>query len=606
MVMKTNVLHMMQEVKEKIRQAIVAWLVEAGVDAPQVVFERAAQPEFGEYASNAAMRYAKQLGKNPLELAETLAVHLESLSIPGLMTAEAVRPGFLNLHFSPEVKIGQVGTILERRSAFGSNESHLGEKWVIEHTSPNPNKAMHIGHLRLNLVGMGIVQLMKAAGAEVIADAVYNDRGISIAKAMYGFLAHMKQNDAVPTDIQFWISHKEAWLTPEAKGMKPDEFITECYVLGEADTKASLEIDAAVRQMVVAWEAEDAAVWELWRHVLQFAYDGNERVLARLGSHWDKVWYEHEHYQAGKAYIERGLESGLFTKLEDGAILTNLEEQYKLPDTILLKNDGTSLYITQDIALTDLKKRTYGADRLVWVIGPDQSLALKQLFAVCEQLGIGSLDEFTHVSYGYVGLKNEDGSFKKMSSRAGTVVLLDDVIDTVKATICERFKAEEKHDVATREALSETLALAAVKFAFLKPDRMQDISFDLQQSVDVQGDSGMYVEYTYVRTQSILKKAGMVSVETIPAVAELGVEAELLRTMLYFEDVVQKSIDDLSVHHVAQYLLELCAAFNSWYGKEVILDGTEREAYRLAIVTAIGQLIENGGALLGIEMVDEM
>lgn len=597
---------MMQEVKEKIRQAIVTWLAEAGVEAPVVSFERAAQPEFGEYASNAAMRYAKQLGKNPLELAETLAAHLESLTIPGLMTAEAVKPGFLNLHLSPEAKIGQVATILEEKNGFGTNESHVGEKWVIEHTSPNPNKAMHIGHLRLNLVGMGIVRLMKAAGAEVIADAVYNDRGISIAKAMYGFLDHMKRNDTAPTDVQYWIGHKDEWFTPETKNMKPDEFITECYVLGEADTKADPETDKVVRQMVVDWEAEDAAVWELWRHVLQFAYAGNERVLARLGSHWDKVWYEHEHYKEGKAYVERGLESGLFTKLEDGAVLTNLEEKYKLPDTILLKNDGTSLYITQDIALTDLKKRTYGADHLVWVIGPDQSLALKQLFAVCDQLGIGSLDEFTHVSYGYVGLKNEDGSFKKMSSRAGTVVLLDDVIDAVKETIRARFDTEAKHDAARREMLSEKLALAAVKFAFLKSDRMQDISFDVEQSVDVQGDSGMYVEYTYVRTRSILKKAGMISVETIPAVAELGAEAELLRTMLYFEDVVQKSIDDLSVHHVAQYLLELCAAFNSWYGKEVILDGTEREVYRLAIVAAVGQLIENGSGLLGIEMVDEM
>lgn len=590
----------------KIEKEIEDWLVEAGVADSVVQLERAAESKFGEYTTNVAMRYGKGLGKNPLHYGEELAAFLQARGIEGLERAEAVGPGFVNLYLTEALKTAHLITIRTAGTAFGQNQLHGGEKWVIEPISPNPNKAMHLGHLRNALVGDGIIKLLRASGAEVVADAVYNNRGIAIAKVMYGYLAHMKQAANLPTDITYWTEHQHEWFTPEGKNLKPDLFVTECYVRGEGDCKLNPEIEQFVRQLVVDWENNDKNTWKLWEYVLSLAYLGIDRTLSRLDIHWDKIWYEHEHYQNGKEYVEKGLARGVFRKLEDGAILTTLEESYGLTDTVLLKNDGTSLYITQDIALTDLKKKTYSADRLVWVVGPEQTLAMKQLFAVCEQLGIGNLSDFTHVSFGYVGLKGELGEFKKMSSRAGTVVFIDEVIDEVKYTIKERFVAEGKHDEVTTEVLSETLALAAVKFAFLKSDRNQGISFDVEQSVDVHGDSGTYVMYTYVRTQSILRKAEVVegSGYTIPT--ELGEEAELLRTLLYFEAVVVKATDDLSVHHVAQYLLEVCSAFNSWYAKEVILDGSSREAYKLEVVMATGIVIKNGLALLGISTIDEM
>jgi len=242
----------------------------------------------------------------------------------------------------------------------------------------------------------------------------------------------------------------------------------------------------------------------------------------------------------------------------------------------------------------------------VWVTGPEQSLAFKQLFAVCEQLGIGKQDDFTYVTYGYVGLKDAAGAFKKMSSREGTVLLIDDLIDQVKDTVKMRFAEEGKHDPAIQLILSEQLASAAVKFSFLRSDRMQSLSFDVEQSVDVHGDSGMYVMYTYVRTQSILRKAGSSASAPVTTPKELGEEADLLRSLLYFDEVVKKSTADLSVHHVAQYLLEISSEFNSWYAKETILDGSDREAYKLAIVRAVGITLQNGLGILGIETVDEM
>ena len=597
---------MVIDILTRLRAEIEQWLKDAGITEPVVILERSASSEFGEYSTNVAMKYAKLLGKNPMEIAETLVSFLSEKRDGAVEKIEFVRPGFVNFYFTPTAKIEHVDGINKLGDAFGKSTNLAGQKWVIEHTSPNPNKAMHLGHMRNNFVGMGIVRLLKNSGAEVVSDAVYNNRGISIAKNMYGYLAHMKKDESIPTDLKYWFEHQDEWFTPEEKNLRPDLFVTECYVLGEKDFSSNPEIEHTVRQMVINWEAHDEATWKLWAQVLQYAYDGVGMTLDRLGSHWDNVWYEHEHYQEGKDYVEKGLKMGLFKKLEDGAVLTDIEEKYNIPETILLKKDGTSLYITQDIALVDLKKKTYGADKLVWVVGPEQTLAFRQLFAVCEQLGIGEISDFTHIAYGYVGLKNEDGSFKKMSSRAGTVVMVDDVIDGVKTTIKKRFDEDDRHTEEVKEDLAEKLALAAVKFAFLKSDSNMDLSFDIEQSVDVHGDSGMYVMYSYVRTQSILRKAGAEGAGQSTTPSQIGSEAELLRTLLYFEDVVSKSVADLSVHHISQYLLELSSEFNTWYAKETILDGSEYQSYKLSLVRAVGVTMKNALAIVGIETVDEI
>lgn len=593
---------MIQAIKTHIRAEITQFLIAQGVENPVVLLERTIDAQFGEFSTNVAMRYAKELKNSPVKVAEELTEYLNTKALTYVEKVDFVAPGFVNVHLTQAALVTQIGTILQSAEEFGKNDSLKGEKWVIEHTSPNPNKAMHLGHLRNNLVGMGLVRLLQAAGAEVVSDCIYNDRGIAIAKVMYGFLVHMRKTATVPADINHFVKQPSDWYTPKELEMKPEVFIAQCYVQGEDDFKNSVEAEGLTRQMVVDWEAKDEGVWQLWRQVLVYAYLGNERILDRLGSHWDKIWYEHEHYEKGKEYVQEGVKSGVFQKLEDGAVLTNLEKDYQLPDTILLKKDGTSLYITQDLALTDLKKKTYNADKLVWVVGSEQSMSFKQLFAVCEQLEIGKVADFTHIAYGLVGLKGEDGSFKKMSSRAGTAVFIDDIIDGVKAAIEERFKEAEKNP--DRE-VSETLALGAVKFAFLKSDSSQDIIFDAEQSVDVAGDSGMYVLYTFVRTQSILRKADTKELATTTVTTQ-GQAAGLVRSLLYFEDVIDTSVRDLSVHHIAQYLLELSSEFNSWYAKETVLDGSKEEAYKLAVTKATGIVIQNGLRILGINTVKQI
>lgn len=586
-------------------------LLEKGVKYPNVYFMRPVSFEFGDITTNVAMQYANKLQINPLDLAMELAEIIKKNSF--VKSVEVINPGFINVTLVPEFFFNMIKEIILGEHNYGRNNSLNGKVWAVEHTSPNPNKGMHLGHLRNNLIGMGIVRLLKWNGATVITDAVDNNRGIVLAKVMYGFLSHMRKSKKQPTSVSYWIANKNKWYTPKEKEMDPSLFISECYVLGENDSKNE-EVKEIINNYVLLWEEKDINIWKLWKHVLKYAYDGRDATLSRIGSNWDYEWHEHEHYAIGKEYVSKGLKEGIFERLDDGAVLTNLDD-YNLPNTILLKKDGTSLYITQDIALTDIKKKKYKADRMLWIIGNEQSLAMSQLFAVCEQLGIGHRDMFTHTSYGNVSLKYEDKE-KKMSSRTGNVVFIDTLIDDVKNKIKKHFYSEGKTDLYTINVLSEKVALAAIKFNFLKVDRNQNIIFDIKESIQITGSSGVYVLYTYVRAVSLIrKKKFSINNLTIKSVGiyprimtpdNIGSEKEVLQLLMLFPHIIEISTDDLSVHHIAQYLLELSSAFNSWYGKEKILDGSSYENYKINIANSVAIVIKNGLKIMGIKVVEQL
>lgn len=589
-----------ESLRRDIRNNLTEYFSGRGVAAPEIALDTPDHSEHGDITNSSALKYAKELGQSPVAIAQEGIRFLREKNIAGIAKIEFAAPGYINIFVDATYLRGVIGDIISAGDSYGRNERFGGQKWVIEHTSPNPNKAMHLGHLRNNLIGMGITRLLELSGAEVVCDCIDNNRGIAIAKLMWGFLEHQRKDGVGGHTVEQWHAHKNEWLTPEEAGELPDVFVTNSYVMGEKDFRNDPLVEAKVRQMVVDWENNDPLIRELWKHVLEYSYEGIQRTLKRLGNRWDKVWHEHEHYQDGKDAIEAGLAKHIFVRLEDGAVLTNLEA-YNLPDTILLKKDGTSLYITQDIALTTMKKALYKADRLVWVIGPEQSLAMKQLFAVCEQLGIGTLSNFTHVSYGYVGLKTDSG-FKKMSSRDGTSVMIDDVLDSAKKNILDsRFGSLNP---AEAEELSEKLAVAAVKFSLLKIERTQDMAFDISQATEMQGDTGIYVMYTYVRLISILEKAAAEGLQIEPAAIDCA--AEVVKKMFLYNVAIAKSAESFSLHHIAQFLLQLCAEFNSWYSKEKILDGSDAQSHKLAVVKALSQIIKNALAILGIPVVQKM
>lgn len=580
----------------------------------------ATDSRFGDLSCNAAMQLFGNLTdeqkqelniKSPRDLAQHLAdqiqkkIEANSQLISTISEISVAGPGFINFTLSDQY-LTQLPFHITSSKNFGNSNWGEDKKWEIEHTSPNPNKAMHLGHLRNNVTGMAIANLWQSQGIEVFRDAVDNNRGIAIARLMWGYLKFAHKENKTIIDLNYWFEHQDEWFTPQDKNLRPDKFVDELYLQASQDCKADSESEQKVRQMVVDWEKGEEQTWALWERVLSYSHQGQELTLNRLGNVWDKVWHEHEHYQKGKDLVDEGLKKGVFQKLPDGAILTDLEK-YNLPDTIVQKADGTSLYITQDLALTKLKKESLQAEKLHWVVGPEQSLALKQLFAVCEQLGIAKLQNLTHLAYGYMSLKGEG----KMSSRLGNVVYIDDLIDAVKAEV-EQVMGQSKQEFTAQEQeeISEIVSLGAIKYSILKVGRMSDTAFDLETALRLDGNSGPYLQYTYTRARSVLAKADNKEAKYTSIDPQYSLNPEekaVLRLLVRYPDIVTKAAKSNEPSGVANYLFELTQRFNGFYNKhQIIAEEQANQNFRLLLTSSVAQVIKHGLTLLGIDTPPKM
>ena len=480
---------------KSIKTAIRAIGVEEEVD---FVLERPKDEKNGDFATNAAMVLSKSLKKNPLKIAEDIKKNMELPPI--VKTVEVAAPGFLNFDIDDSYYLHFIIEVLENGPKYGRLEWGKGKHWLIEHTSANPNKAMHFGHLRNTVLGMAVSNLWEAVGIEVTRDYIDNNRGIAIAKLMWGYLKFARKDESDPVDLHFWFENRDKWRTPEETGEKSDHFIDKLYTQASQEFEKDKKVEKFVRQLVLDWENEDVENWELWRLVMNYSHQGLRATLERLGGIVDQYWYEHEIYKQGKEIVEAGIEKGIFKKLKDGAVVTDLKD-FKLPDTIVLKKDGTSLYITQDLALTKLKKETFHPDKMHWVVGPDQNLALRQVFAVSDQFGVGEYDSFVHISFGYVTIKGSG----KMSSRKGNVVYIDDLLDQAKEEVKLRI-AEKEFTDEEKESISEKIGVGSVKYSILKLGRTSDLEYDFETSLSFDGDSAPYIMYTIVRAFNIVKQ----------------------------------------------------------------------------------------------------
>lgn len=582
----------------KIIAALQRALAELDVLDIVPTLEHPAELAHGDWATSVALAASKVAKKSPRALADEIVKKLGE--IDGVVEVTIAGPGFINFSLSRKFFADSLADINAIGTEWGKNAHFKNQIWVVEHTSPNPNKAMHIGHLRNNVVGMAFTRLLRFSGATVTTDAIDNNRGIAIAKLMWGYLKFARKDVKTDLNLEYWFDHQDEWQTPNDREQRPDRFVDELYVLGSQDFEEHKDVEAQVRDLVVRWEAEDEKVWALWKLVLDYSYEGQRMTLERLGNEWQHVWHEHEHYREGKQYVQSGLEKGIFKKLDDGAIITSLET-LGLSDTVLQKSDGTALYITQDIALTKLKKEKYKADHLVWVIGPEQSLAMQQLFAVCEQLGIGKRDEFLHLPYGYMSIKGVG----KMSSRKGTVLYIDDVLDSTKEKVQEILQERELDD-AEKDALAEDVALAAVKYSILRAGRLRDIEYDREESTRLDGDSGPYLQYSHTRALSVLSKASGEKLQASTAMVPDAL-SDLERVLYRFPEVVERAASEYEPHYVTTYLTELAAMFNSWYAKEKIVDAKDPHSpYKLALTQAFATTMKNGLWLLGIKAPERM
>lgn len=539
---------------------------------------------------------------NPEQIGEKIGQYLVE-NVPEIADFNVVK-GFLNLVVSDAYYIDFFHEV-QHAENFG-RKAESGNAVMVEYSSPNTNKPLHLGHVRNNLLGYSVAEILKASGKKVYKTQIINDRGIHICKSM---LAWKK------------FGHGE---TPESNGLKGDKLVGNYYVMfdkaykeeqsyliaqgktkEEAEKQAPLIIEA--QDMLRKWEAGDVETVALWKKMNNWVYAGFEQTYTNLGVNFDSYYYESNTYLLGKDNIEEGLKNGVFYKKEDGSVWCDLTED-GLDEKLVLRSDGTSVYMTQDIGTAIQRVKDHpDVGGMIYTVGNEQDYHFKVLFLILKKLGFDWAQHLSHLSYGMVDLPSG-----KMKSREGTVVDADDLImemaDTAKTISIELGKLEGYNETE-KEELYKIIGLGALKYYILKVDPKKRILFNPKESVDFQGNTGPFIQYTYARIQSILRTAKETSVS--PEIAQTILhpkEKELLKTLAAYPDTIQLAAENLSPALIANYTYDLVKEFNSFYQQVSILgaDSAGEISFRVALSQKVGEVIASSFALLGIDVPERM
>jgi arginyl-tRNA synthetase len=463
--------------------------------------------------------------------------------------------------------------------AFGRPASPASRRVVVEFSSPNSNKPLHLGHLRNMAIGESTGRILSFCGDQVVRTSINNDRGVHICKSMLAY------------------AECGSGATPETAGRKSDHFVGDYYVLFGKKASGDESWNVRAQELLRKWEAHDGPTVALWKKMNRWAFDGFAETYRLFGVAFDKEYFESNLYQSGKEIVADGLKRGVFTQRGDGAVVADLEKE-KLGEKVLLRPDGTSVYIIQDLYLAVLKDKEYHYDLSLYVVGNEQEHHFAVLKALLRRLGNPIADRIAHLSYGMVELPEG-----KMKSREGTVVDADDLImdtqELAKAELKVRYSLSEKET----DERSRKIALAAVKYQLLKVDVAKNMVFDPKKAISFEGDTGPYLLYSYARASSILRKAG-----NIPAAAAGRLEkseVRLLKKIAAFPGTVQAASGRLSATIVAVYAFELAQAFNEFYHSCPVI-GSAGAPFRLALVRAFRAVLKKCLWCLGIEEIEEM
>jgi len=517
--------------------------------------------------------------------------------------------GFLNLIFHDSFWI----SFLDKEGCnqnFGMQKQRHEKPVVIEYSSPNTNKPLHLGHIRNNLLGFSLAAILKANGYKVIKVNLVNDRGIHICKSM---LAYLK-----------WGNNE----TPESSGLKSDHLIGKYYVLfnreyktqihdlmekglteEEAENQAPLMIES--QELLRKWEAKDPTIHELWKKMNDWAYRGFDETYCRLGVDFDKIYYESETYLLGKKMVIEGVDQGVLKRKEDGSIWADLRD-VGLDEKVLLRSDGTSVYMTQDIGTAQLRYDEYLPSRMIYVVGNEQNYHFDVLTRVLAKLGRDYASHIFHLSYGMVELPQG-----KMKSREGTVVdadnLMDDMLQTAETTARELGKANEFSNDEALE-LFRMIGLGALKYFILKVDPKKNMLFNPVESIDFNGNTGPFIQYTYARIQSLLKKAksnGITlthSEKSLQPYSLLHIEREVLKLLYQFPNIVQLAGKEMSPAQIANYVFDLAKEYNQFYQDVPVLkeENPVTVSFRIQLSAFVAMVIKLSMTLLGIEVPSRM
>ena len=595
--------------------SIIQSLQQATAEAVQALYGQMPTPEQLQFQKTrsefegqwtlVAFPLLKISRKNPEATAQEIGAYLQDHC--SLVEGIQIVKGFLNLSIAPAAWVEDFNAIRSDKT-FGHKQATADAPFVmVEYSSPNTNKPLHLGHVRNNLLGYSIARILEASGNRVFKTNIVNDRGIHICKSMLAW--------------QRWGNG----ATPESTGKKGDHLIGDFYVLFDKHYKAELtalmnegktkeEAEAAsplmadARAMLRRWEDGDEEIRSLWSTMNSWVYAGFDETYKRMGVSFDEIYYESETYLLGKEEVLRGLKEGKFVQDPDGSVWADFTDE-GLDRKILLRSDGTSVYITQDIGTAKMRFDKHPIDKMVYVVGNEQEYHFKVLSLLLDRLGYAFGKGLVHFSYGMVELP--DG---KMKSREGTVVDADDLMDEMVATA--RAIAEEQgkgKDMPAEEAaeVARRVGLGSLKYFILKVDPRKNMTFNPKESIDFNGNTGSFIQYTYARIRSLLRKAEELGI-TLPATfAGLTIstkEQELIAKVAEYADVVEEAARTYSPAVIANYVYDLVKEYNQFYHEFSILKEANEElrAFRLALSEVVARTIAAGFSLLGIEMPERM
>lgn len=585
-----------------------------GQEAPaqQVNFQKT-RPEFEGDLTIVVFPFTKLAGKKPEDLANELGTEMTKGS--EFIAKYNVVKGFLNLLISDNYWLSFMGE--NHKDDFFGRKEVSGNPVVVEYSSPNTNKPLHLGHIRNNLLGWSVSEILKANGENVVRVNLVNDRGIHICKSMIA-----------------WKKWGEG-CTPESTGKKGDHLIGDFYVMfdkhfkeevksflpanfdeldDDAKEKAKAEAEnksplmQETREMLRQWEAGDPEVRQLWEMMNNWVYQGFDVTYKRLGVSFDKIYYESQTYLLGKSTVMEGLKNGVLYQRDDNSVWCDLRNE-GLDEKLLLRRDGTSVYMTQDLGTAQLRYGEYHPKKLIYVVGNEQNYHFDVLKRVLVRLGFAWGNDIEHLSYGMVELPSG-----KMKSREGTVVdaddLMDEMVETARKVSEELGKAKDlsKEDA---DRLYHMIGLGALKYFILKVDPKKTMLFDPKESIDFNGNTGSFIQYTHARICSVLRKAaeaGIVVGDRVKVTEIMSGEKHLITNMHTWPAVLEQAAINRSPAMIANYIYELCKEFNQFYQECSILkeENADRREFRLQLASMTARLLRNASNLLGMQMPERM
>ena len=604
-------------IEEKLTASIISAIQTLyGQDVPEKMVQlQKTKKEFEGHLTLVVFPFLKMSKKGPEQTAQEIGGYLKEHA-PELVSAYNAVKGFLNLTITSDCWIELLNSI-QAASEYGIEKATENSPLVmIEYSSPNTNKPLHLGHVRNNLLGNALANVMAANGNKVVKTNIVNDRGIHICKSM---LAWLKYGNGE---------------TPESSGKKGDHLIGDYYVafdkhykaevkeltaqyqaegLNEEEAKAKAEANSPLmleaREMLRKWEANDPEIRALWKKMNDWVYAGFDETYKMMGVSFDKIYYESNTYLEGKEKVMEGLEKGFFYRKEDNSVWADLTAE-GLDHKLLLRGDGTSVYMTQDIGTAKLRFQDYPINKMIYVVGNEQNYHFQVLSILLDKLGFEWGKGLVHFSYGMVELPEG-----KMKSREGTVVDADDLMEAMIETAKETSAELGKLDGLTQEEadnIARIVGLGALKYFILKVDARKNMTFNPKESIDFNGNTGPFIQYTYARIQSVLRKAteaGIVIPEVIPVGLELSAKEEgLIQMLADFKSVVKQAGSDYNPSIIANYTYDLVKEYNQFYHDFSILreENEALKVFRLALSANVGKIVKTAMGLLGIEVPERM